>query len=520
MQLVRRPWMALGLALVMALAGAAGASPLRVVMEVEPAHLNPLLDPDLWGYRLAHDLVCEPLVRQRPGSGTPEYEPVLAEWFRVEDDGRGIEVQIRRGIRFHDGRPLSHVDVRATLELLRRSASVAPRTHALVAGLRHIWVVAPDRLRIEWEAPAGGLLAALAEIDILPAHHFAQGGLAHQPQNRRPVCTGPYRLHEWRRGSEIVLRRHAGYWGALAPQEELRFLVVPDAARALALVRRGGAEVLGHLPAMYYPEQVEPAMLRGRLRTIEAPANQVTLLLWNGQHPALALPAIRRALSMVVDRPRLVREVRHGLGEPVRLPPPLRSAQLAPDLAAAEALLDGAGAMRLSPGGHRALGGRALRLGLLVPAGASEAQQAAERVAQDCARAGVQVEPEVVALSSLQSRLRRGAFDAALLAWAWTGPWPDLSPLLHSRGAQAYSRSEGPELDAALDRVRRAVGPGQQREALDRLATVLDEQEPVTFLYRARQVVLLDQRVQPHPPPLSGGFPVLRMLHLSGSAPP
>ncbi|HNI61746.1 MAG TPA: hypothetical protein PKW11_17530, partial [Pseudomonadota bacterium] len=40
---------------------AAPASTIRLVIDGEPAHLNPLLEPDLWGHRIAHDLVCEPL---------------------------------------------------------------------------------------------------------------------------------------------------------------------------------------------------------------------------------------------------------------------------------------------------------------------------------------------------------------------------------------------------------------------------------------------------------------------------
>lgn len=37
----------------------------RIAIESEPAHLNPIADPDLWGYRIAHDLICEPLVRRK-----------------------------------------------------------------------------------------------------------------------------------------------------------------------------------------------------------------------------------------------------------------------------------------------------------------------------------------------------------------------------------------------------------------------------------------------------------------------
>lgn len=490
-----------------------GTPPVRVLIDAEPAHLNPLLDPDVWAYRISHDLICEPLIRRRPGP-EPAYEPVLAERFRVDDDGYGVDLALRRGVRFHDGRALTAHDVRFTLERLYGSGKVAPRTQALLADLKRVIVLSPDRLRLELYRPSALLLQSLGEIDILPEHLFSQGSLAYQPHNRRPVCTGPYRLQEWRHGpgGEIVLRRNLAYWGPAPAAPELRFLVTPDAARALASLRRGGGEVLGAVPALYYPEQVEPAMLRGRLRKVEVPASQVSLLLWNGKHPALALPAVRRALSLLVDRARLVREARHGLGEPLSLPPPLQAPADKADLAAAEALLDGAGAQRLSQGGPRSFGGRPLRLGLLAPAGATEAAQAARGVAEAAAAAGIKIEVEIVELGALQGRLRRGAFDAALLAWAWTGEEPDLSPLLRKNGAQAFGRCDTPELDGALDALRRAVGPERRRAALGQLAALLRDQEPVTFLYRPRHLLLLERRVQPEQPPLLGDFVALRSL--------
>jgi peptide/nickel transport system substrate-binding protein len=498
----------------------AGPDTLRVVIEADPAHLNPLLDPDLWGYRIAHDLICEPLIRSKPGpqgsgAAAAAYEGVLAERFSFDPDGMGATFYIRRGVRFHDGKALTAHDVRFTLDRLFASGSVAPRTRALLADLLRVSVLGPHALRVELRRPSGRLLQDLSEIDILPEHLFNQGSLAYQPQNRRPVCTGPYRLAEWRHGDggEIVLCRDPGYWGTPGRSEVIRFLIVKDATRGLALVRRGGADVLGSVPALYVPDQVEPAMLRGRLRTLEVPARQLSLVLWNGRHPALSLPAVRRALSGLIDRQRLVREVRHGLAEPRALPPPLPPGDPAPwELAAAEATLDEAGVTRQSAGGPRSFGGRPLRLTLLVPAGSSEAGAAAKRIAEMLSRTGILVQPEVQDMSTLQARLRRGAFDAALLAWSWTGAMdePDLRPLLARTGAQAHGRGESADLDGALDAAARATAE-RHKGATEHLAALLRREEPVSFLYRPRQLLLVGLQVADVS--ISGDFLNLRAAH-------
>lgn len=186
------------------------AKVLRVVVDAEPVHLNPILDPDVWGYRIAHDLLCEPLIRRKPvplstklepqsGPDRPaDFEGVLAQSFSADE--MGVTVTLRQGVVFHDGKRLTAHDVRFTLERLYASKTVAPRTQAFLHDLEKVTVYTAYKVRIDLRRPNGSFLSGLAEIDILPEHLYSQGSLLYQPGNRRPVCTGPYKLNEWRKG--------------------------------------------------------------------------------------------------------------------------------------------------------------------------------------------------------------------------------------------------------------------------------------------------------------------------------
>ena len=555
---------------------------MRAVIDAEPQHLNPLLDPDLWGYRIAHNLLCEPLVqprpRPRPGDPTPaadppsRYQGVLAERFRIDSDGRGVDLWVRKGVRFHDGHPLTAADVRATLEMVMRSAASAPRTQALLADVLRVLPIGKDGVHLDLRRPTGPtrsnswILAALSEIDILPANQFFGGKLAYQPFNRRPVCTGPFRLAEWKRGSHLLLRRSPTYWGAPPAAEALRLLIVPDGARGLTHLRQGEADVLLRVAPRYLVDQVEPAVQRGRWRKVELDANQLVALVWNGRHPALAAPGVRRALAAHIDRPRLVREVRAGLGTPVSGPllPEARSpeagataegksigltgalspllarsaewvAGVAPartELTLAEAgeLLDAAGAARLGAGGSgpRLFQGRPLTLRALVPAGSTELAEVSRRIGESLLRAGLKWETEVVELSTLTARLRQGSFDAALLAWSWTGGPDELelepllrlalgdkSPLLAELVGALHTR---PPEDAARD----PAAPGRTNEPPSRparLTRLWDSEQPVTLLYRTRQVALLSPAVGPLPIPTLGDTLDLLRIYLNRAPP-
>lgn len=516
---------------------AAPKSALRVVIDSEPAHLNPVLEPDLWGYRIAHDLICEPLVRRRVGgaaaglaaeksAGAARYEPVLAERFRIDADGHGIELWIRRGVRFHDGRPLTAFDVRATLDMVRTAGPSAPRTQALLADIVRIQVANKDQLRIDLRhgSRRPSILAALSEIDILPASYFPTGRLIHQPFNRRPIGTGPYRLAEWRRGSQLILRKNPTYWGPAPASEELRFRIASDGAHGLSLLRQGEAEVLARVSPRYLADQVEPAVQRGRFRKLELDANQAVMLLPNGRHPLLGEVAVRRAVERLIDheRERLVRDVRRGLGTPLRLPLPGDAEERlagGPDatppkrddsgVAAAEVLLNSAGVQRVTPDGPRQFQGRPVRLRLLVPAGATELQDVAKRLGDVAAKVGLKLDSELVDLPTFIGRLRRGTFELALLAWSWTGDSSelDVEPLL------GYVLPLGhpllAELTASFAGLRDGAEPAR---AASRLLARWQESAPLFLLYRPRQVVLLSPQLEPASPPVIGDFIDLKTL--------
>lgn len=534
---------------------------LRVVIDAEPQHLNPLLDPDLWGYRITHDLICEPLLRRKAEPPelpiAPErdardahearelrparYEPVLAERFRLDPDGHSIELEVRRGVRFHDGRPLTAYDVRMSIEMVRTAGQSALRTQALLADVVRVQIVGKDGIRIDLRRASrrAAILSALSEIDILPASHFTSGRLMYQPWNRRPICTGPYRFVEWRRGHSILLRKNPTYWGPPPAAQELRFRIALDGAQGLSLLRQGEADVLGRVMPRYLDDQVEPAVQRGRWRKLELDADQAVVLLPNGRHPLLGMAMVRRALELVLSREkvreRLVRDVRKGLGTPLRLPPLPPSVFGGPELVetaasgtptsglSAEALLDQAQVVRLTPDGPRQHQGRPVRLKLLLPSGTTELAETAKRLGDALAKVGLKLEPEVVDLATFVSRLRRGMFELALCAWSFTGGLEamELEPLLayalpqpppHAVFAGKDEKPLYTELSTALAVLRDGSDPQHLTRTASRLVARWREDAPLYLLYRPRQVVLLGPLVEPQTPPLLGDFINLRSL--------
>lgn len=492
----------LGLWMVCGIMGGSSRAAIRLVIDGEPAHLNPLLDPDLWGHRIVHDLICEPLLRRVEGANGPTYEGVLAERFRLDRDGRGLDLWLRKGVHFHDGRPLSAYDVQLSLQMVLASEHSAPQTRGLLRDVARVVMNGKEGIHIDLRRGSTQILDALSELSIVPSAHFPDGRLVQKPWNRKPVCTGPYRLVEWKRGSHLVLQKYVGYWGPPPKTDELRLIIASDSARGLQLLRNGQAEALLRVPLRYLPDLVQPAVDRGRWQKLEPLASQLVAVVWNGRHPLLGQAAVRRALAALLDRQKLLRDARMGLGSlDVLLQP-------APKLLPIEAglLLDAAQVLRAAPGSARLWQGRLLLLKLLVPQGSQELMDLATRIAESLAQAGIKVEPEVVELSALLARLRRGAFDVALLGWGWTGSDRlfDPEPLLH----YAY-----PDSHPLWQSLAGKLADWQQSGDPQALSEVWQREEPLTLLYRPRQLLLLQPGVVTTP---KAGFIDLRQIHLTG----
>jgi peptide/nickel transport system substrate-binding protein len=481
------------------------ADRVRVSIEAEPLHLNPDLEPDVWGRRIALDAILEPLVRVGEGG---RIEPMLADRWTVDDGGQRYLFYLRDGVRWHDGKPFTSMDVAFTLDRLRSPKTHAQRAAAALSDVERVELAGRLAVRLELRRPSPRLLEALSEIAILPAHELDKGDLNHHPGNRRPVGTGPLRLDDWQR-RRITLSRFGDYWGTPARAATVEIVAEPDAAKALYLARRGEIDVLGHLPPAYVPDQIETPAVTSRLEVVRARSHRVALVLWNTARPPLDDATVRRALSLAVDRRRVLDDARHGLGRPEgsvpigALPAPGKA-----DLTAAAALLDAAGLPRASSG-VRARAGKAVRLTLLVPTGSREAEAAARQVADAVGRAGIPVDVTLLDFGLLVGRLQRGAFDAALLEWSGFDD-DDVEPLVGSQGAWALGGFSSRLVDQLLAEMQ-GLPAGEARDRTRaQLAQAVTDAAPALFLYVADEVYLHARRLGPAV--LDGDFFRLRDL--------
>src|SRR5712664_1763213 len=200
---------------------------------LDPGDTEALITPFMVLYAI-HDALVKPMPA---GINTPS----LAESWSVSKDGLAYEFLLRRGVRFHNGDPVTAEDVKFSLERYRGGA--ATMLKARVAGVD---VIGPQRVRIRLKQPWPDFMTfygtpATGAAWIVPKKYVERVG--DDGFKRAPVGAGPYRFVSFNPGVQLVLEANEGYWRKPPSVKRLIFRSVPDDTTRLAMLKRGEADI-------------------------------------------------------------------------------------------------------------------------------------------------------------------------------------------------------------------------------------------------------------------------------------
>jgi peptide/nickel transport system substrate-binding protein len=257
----------------------------------DPAETPSVITPFMILYAL-HDALVKPM----PGN---PMAPSLAESWSVSRDGLAYEFVLRKGVKFHNGDPVTAEDVKFSLERYRGGAATTLKER--VAGVD---VVDAQRVRIRLKRPWPDFMTfyatpATGAAWIVPKRYVERVG--DDGFKRAPVGAGPYRFVSFTPGVELVLEANEGYWRKTPSVKRLIFRSVPDETTRLAMLKRGEADIAYSIRGPLAEE-----IRRTPGLTLKATAPPFTEWLtfteqWNPKSP-WADRRVRLAANLAIDR--------------------------------------------------------------------------------------------------------------------------------------------------------------------------------------------------------------------------
>lgn len=262
--------------------------------------------------------VYEPLIRTTVNG---DHQPGLALEWGLVDDGTAFELTLREGVTFHDGTPFDAAAVAANLE-----AAVAEGSN-LAADLdvvEAVEIVDDYHVRLELNGPGGHLVGILAGY---PGMMVSPEAFDTDVQNH-PVGAGPFVVTEQTERS-LVLERWDGYYAAdevtIGGIEFTSFSDESTRMRAL---------VDGQLDAAFVSSSQVPEAEANGFEVLSTTQTTFHGFLLNTSHEALAIPEVRIALMLSIDREAISTALYGGRCTPTLQPYPDGFWGFSPELAA------------------------------------------------------------------------------------------------------------------------------------------------------------------------------------------
>src|SRR5499425_1265991 len=199
----------------------------------DPSSAPPQITPFGTLYAI-HDALVRPLTNQKMG-------PSLAESWTESPDGLTYEFKLRRGLKFHNGDPLTAEDVKFSFERYKGAAAKEFQTR-----VRAVEIVDPLTIRFRLNAPWPdfmtfyGTTASGAGI-VVPKKYVTQVG--DDGFRKHPIGAGPYRFVSHTPGVEVVLEAYTGYWRHAPHVKRLVLKSVPEGTTRLAMLKTGEADI-------------------------------------------------------------------------------------------------------------------------------------------------------------------------------------------------------------------------------------------------------------------------------------
>ncbi len=487
---------------------------------------NPLVSQERYAQELVRFALFLPLVAYDSALG---FTPALARSWELTGD-TGVVFALREDVRWHDGVRTTAADVAFTFERLKDPATGSPQSEAFQAWTG-VEVLDSMRVRFRW-TPHADPLAGLPFAPVVPRHLLdtvPAAAMRNAPFNKRPVGNGPFRFVEYVPNDRWVFEANADFSPELGGRpylDRLVWRVIPDNTAQVTELQTGNADVvLNARPETF----TQLAGARG-LRTIEREARQYAFVGWNGRRTPFADARVRRALTMAINRQRLLDGLRDGRGR-VTVGPVGRfhwayASDLQPlpyDTAGARALLAEAGIRDGDGDGLLELpDGRRFGFVLNLPADNALNRDMAELIAGDLRALGIEVRPQPLEFGTLVGQITspQRDFDAVLMGWE-SDFRLNLRALFHSGALGGPFQLAGyanPEVDRLIDEVGTQVDRATARPALARLQTILRDEQPWSFLYAWGDLYIVRDRLRGVSMDIRGAFVSLPRWWVTGPA--
>ena len=231
---------------------------------------------------------------------------VLAESWQFQ--GTRWVFKLKKGVKFHNGAPLTSRDVAYSVERMRdekggslQSSNFKDVTEIQTPEDQTVIFVTKQPLAIFLDRLRNRFIVSKIAGDKFGDQWF-----------ENPIGTGPYKFISFQRGGNLVFTRNDDYWGGKAQIKDIVFRKVTEDGARLAALESGQADFINDVPV----HEVSRLERHPRIRVDRIEGLEMYFLMMNVAYKPFDNKLVRQAVNYSIDAVSIVRNIFDGLGYP------------------------------------------------------------------------------------------------------------------------------------------------------------------------------------------------------------
>ena len=502
-----------------------GGSLIRPV-SADTGNLNYLINND--AYASEFYSLCNSPLAERNYAKPEIFQPMLAESWKISSDRKTYYIKLRPQIFWQSyidpdsgkevaPKPVTARDFKFFVDVVRNKDVNASALRVYYKDLDDIEVIDDLEMAVRWKTAKYGNLSSTLTMMPLPEHFYcsADGSFDGKKfnndhkRNRMIVGCGAYRFVRWDKNSRLIFERNENYWGRnygiMPPLKKLvyEFIQHPNTRFQALLAGKIGQSPL--TPEQWTRKSQSEEFKKANLRKYRYLSSSYFYIGYNLKKPLFQDKKVRQALTMLVDRDRIIRDIYNNEAQTVIGPFAPNSAyydnSIKPwpcDVEKAKKFLAEAGWKDTDNDGILEKDGKKFVFSILAVASHPIQEKMLPLIKENMAKAGVDMKIQTIEWSVYLQRLMSRDFEVCTLGW--TSPIdPEPYQLWHSSQADIQGSSnhigfKNKKADELIEKLQVTFDMDERIRLAREFQQLIHEEQPYTFLFAPYALNALSER--------------------------
>ncbi|HYK74761.1 MAG TPA: ABC transporter substrate-binding protein [Pseudoneobacillus sp.] len=236
--------------------------------------------------------------------------PSLATKWSFNKAANTYTFELRKGVKWHDGKPFTAADVKFSYDMYRNPKSINSYISDFES-IKEVKVINDYKVEFKLGKKDALILTNVFPAAIIAKHQFPKGVEDFNKNNkihRNPIGTGPFKFKEWKTDERIVVVANTNYWDGRPYLNEVVTRILPDANVEAINLLKGDVDWVEALT----PATIAQVSKDKDLKILKWDYGQFDFIGFNEAVAPFNDVKVRQALTYGLDRQSIVSKIYLG----------------------------------------------------------------------------------------------------------------------------------------------------------------------------------------------------------------